>query len=81
MQTFYCYGCGTSDQGETFQELTEYDWSMKRVKLPRPGSLMAPQPRTLHFCGPDCRAYVLEILDITEDTVNAQAERVMRGSI
>lgn len=81
MQTFYCYGFGTSDQAEAFQELAEYDWSAKRVKLSRPGSLMEPQPRTIHFCGPDCRAYVLETLDISEDAESPQAERAMRGSV
>lgn len=78
MRTYICFGCGMSDMAESFAELRDDDWDDLKVSVFTPGKL-GPQPKTLHFCGQDCKDIIMEERGLTDDPVTPQQERIMLG--
>lgn len=78
MKTFTCFCCGYTQDAKTFAELKADDWDDLKVSVNVPGKL-ALQPKTLRFCGQDCRDITMEERGLTDDPVTPQAERIMLG--
>jgi hypothetical protein len=78
LPTINCFGCGSSANGFTLQELLEDGWTRRKLTYSPPGSL-GTRTHTAHFCGPDCEDHTLERFGIASSE-GAQAEKLMRGA-
>lgn len=77
MRTFLCIGCGMTDVAETFADLQAEGWNHRTILEDVPGRLDKKR-RTLHFCGDDCREYVLDEMGIPDFLVTVAQEKAMR---